>query len=120
MYSDDEIDSAVAAGAISAEAAAALRAHVAAARRAPTVDEEHFRLISGFNDFFVALASGLFLGSMYWIGVSVQPWAGPLLVSVAAWLLSEFFVRKRRMALPGIVLLLSFVGGVFFTGLSTA
>ena len=39
-----------------------------------------------------------------------------LLVAVAAWPLAEFFTRKRRMALPSIILLLAFVGGVFATG----
>ena len=35
-----------------ADAAAALRAHIAAAHAAPAVDEEHFRLLTGFNDIF--------------------------------------------------------------------
>ncbi|MDP5103516.1 MAG: hypothetical protein NWP98_06285, partial [Erythrobacter sp.] len=40
-----------------------------------------------------------------------------LLVAAAAWPLAEFFTAKRRMALPSILLLLAFVGGVFATGL---
>ena len=48
MYSESDIDGAVAAGALSADAATALRNHVAAAQRAPAVDEEHFRLLTGF------------------------------------------------------------------------
>ena len=35
------------------------------------------------------------------------------LVAGASWMLSEFFTRKRRMALPSILLLLAFVGGSF-------
>lgn len=38
-----------------------------------------------------------------------------LAVAVAAWPLAEFFTRKRRMALPSILLLLAFVGGCFAT-----
>ena len=32
---------------------------------------------------------------------------------IAAWLLAEFFTRRRRMALPSIVLLCLFVAGTF-------
>jgi hypothetical protein len=38
-----------------------------------------------------------------------------VLVAATAWGLAEFFTRKRRMALPSILLLLAFVGGVFAT-----
>lgn len=37
------------------------------------------------------------------------------LVALTSWPLAEFFTRKRRMALPSIILLLAFVGGVFAT-----
>jgi hypothetical protein len=114
MYSDEDIDSAVAAGAISAEAAAALRAHVAAQRHTPAVDEEHFRLVTGFNDIFVVIASALLLISVGWIGSTVEKWVGALATAAAAWVLAEFFVRKRHMALPAIVLLIAFCGNVFF------
>lgn len=118
MYSDEDLDSAVAAGVISADAAAAFRAHVSGLKRAPAVDEEYFRLVSGFNDVFVVIASVLLLISVGWIGSTVAPWAGPLATSATAWALAEFFVRKRRMALPAIVLLIAFVGGAFSTCLA--
>ncbi len=54
MYSQNDLDEAVAAGALSADAAAALRAFVDSQRASPAVDEENFRLITGFNDIFVA------------------------------------------------------------------
>jgi hypothetical protein len=114
MYSDDEIDSAVLAGAISAEAAAALRAHVAAQRHAPNVDEEHFRLVSGFNDVFVVVACCLLVLAVAWIGESVRAWLGAFMAAGASWGLAEFFVRSRRMALPAVFLLLAFVAGVYF------
>ena len=53
MYSQNDLDEAVAAGALSAEAAAALRNFVDSQRASPAVDEENFRLITGFNDIFV-------------------------------------------------------------------
>jgi hypothetical protein len=118
MYSDDEIDSAVLAGAISADAAAALRAHVTDARKTPGADEEHFRLVSGFNDIFVVIASCLLILAVAWIGESFQVWLGALLAAATSWTLAEFFVRNRRMALPAIVLLLAFVGGLYVATLA--
>lgn len=117
MYSDEDLDNAAAAGVLQAEAVAAFREHIAAQRRTTAVDEEHFRLVSGFNDIFVVIASVLLLVSVSWIGSTLAPWLGSFAVCIAAWALAEFFVRKRRMALPAIVLLAAFVGGVFVTSL---
>jgi len=112
MYSEAELQSAVAAGAISREAAQALRDHANGMRNAPVADEEHFRLITGFNDIFVTIAAVLLLVACAGIGGAMAAGAGGLLVAGAAWMMAEFFTRKRRMALPSIVLLLAFVGGV--------
>lgn len=116
MYSEEDIDSAVAAGALSRESANALREHVAQLRHSDAIDEEHFRLISGFNDIFVVIACALLLLSVGWIGASISELQGAVAVAAVAWGLSEFFTRKRRMALPSIVLLLAFTGGVFKIG----
>jgi hypothetical protein len=113
MFTEDDLQSAVLAGAVSAEAAEALRQHLASRRTTPAVDEEHFRLITGFNDVFVVIACVLLLLSVRWIGSAVAPWAGGLAVAACAWGLAEFFVRQRHMALPAIVLLVAFVGGLF-------
>jgi hypothetical protein len=121
MYSDDDLQSAVSSGALSAEAADALRAHVAARHAMPLGDEEHFRLITGFNDIFVSIAVAMILVAMAGIGQVFTPnLDGPppfsgLLIAGASWTMAEFFTRKRRMALPSIVLLLAFVGGVMAT-----
>ncbi|NOQ81466.1 MAG: hypothetical protein GQ548_02925 [Methylophaga sp.] len=113
MYSDEELVSAVEAGIMTDEVAAAFRNHVALERVTPAVDEEHFRLITGFNDIFVVIACLLLLVSISWIGSSVTPMLGAGLQAMTAWGLSEYFTRKRLMSLPSIVLLLAFVGGVF-------
>jgi hypothetical protein len=127
MYSESDLEAAVTAGAISPDAAIGLRNFVAASRATPVVDEEHFRLLTGFNDIFVAIAAIILLLAIGWMGNTIPPHiedGGPspfsgLLVAVAAWGLAEFFTRKRRMALPSILLLLAFIGGVlgasFFT-----
>lgn len=112
MYSEQDLREAVQAGAISAQAAEALRAHVVAIRASPVTDEENFRLVNSFNDIFVTIAAVLLLVAMAGIGNAVAPGLAGLLVAAAAWGMAEFFTRKRRMALPSIVLLLAFVGGV--------
>ena len=127
MYSQQELDDAVAAGVISAAAADALRAHVERQRSTAIPDEEQFRLITGFNDIFVSIAAAILLFAVGWIGQSIGQSAGllidvdgpsplaPLAVAGTAWGLATFFTARRRMALPSILLLLAFVGGVFAT-----
>jgi len=112
MYSEADLQSAVGAGALSHEAAEAFRAHAAGMRTAPVADEEHFRLITGFNDIFVTIAAVLLLLACAGIGEAIAPGVAGVLVAAAAWGLAEFFTAKRRMALPSIVLLLAFIGGI--------
>lgn len=114
MYTDDDLESAVAAGVLSPGAVAALRAHVAHSRQTPEADEENVRFVTSFNDVFVVIASGLLLAAVGWIVAELAPWLGSAAVAAFSWGLAEFFTRRRRMALPSILLLLSFVGGVFF------
>ncbi|WP_116089920.1 hypothetical protein [Sphingomonas crusticola] len=128
MYSESDIEAAVASGAITPAAAAALRESVAQASSTSSVDEESFRLITGFNDIFVTIAAILLLVAIGWIGFTVavpQEWSGSdeesarrlahgllvagALVAAASWGLAEYFTRKRRMALPSIILLGTFV-----------
>src|SRR5215213_2038577 len=127
MYSQQELDDAVEAGVISAEAADSLRAHVERQRSTAIPDEEQFRLLTGFNDIFVSIAAAILLFAVGWIG----QWIGqnadlaiegdgpsplaPLFVAATSWALALFFTARRRMALPSILLLLAFVGGVLAT-----
>lgn len=131
MYSEIDLANAVDAGVLSPEAANAFRNHVAEGRSAPAVDEEHFRLLTGFNDIFVSIAAALILVAVAWIGFYIgskaignHSFEGPRqvgtsiaiaggAVAVTSWLLAEYFTRQRRMALPSILLLLGFAGGVF-------
>lgn len=123
MYSDTDIEDAIAAGALSPQEARRFRDYIAANQATTTVDEERFRLLSGFNDIFVSIAAIILLVAVGWIGNSMpphidefgpSPFAG-LFVAGTAWALAEFFTRKRRMALPSIILLVAFIGGVFTT-----
>jgi hypothetical protein len=127
MYTQNDLDDAVAAGAISADCAAGLRSFIETQRSAPAVDEEQFRLITGFNDIFVSIAAVILLVAVGWIGQWIGQSLGtsiegggpsflaPLPVAATAWALALFFTARRRMALPSIVLLLAFVGSVFLT-----
>ena len=130
MYSQQELDDAVASGVISAQAANALRAHIETQRSTAIADEEQFRLITGFNDIFVSIAAAILLFAVGWIGQSIGQATGlfisdhgetgpsflaPLAVAGTAWCLALFFTARRRMALPSILLLLAFVGGVLVT-----
>ena len=71
MYSQQELDEAVASGVITAESADALRAHVERQRSTAIADEEQFRLLTGFNDIFVTIAAAILLFAVGWIGQSV-------------------------------------------------
>lgn len=127
MYTQNDLDEAVAAGALSAESAASLRNFIEVQRSAPAVDEEQFRLITGFNDIFVSIAAVILLVAVGWIGQWIGQSAGtaidgdgptfvaPLFVAATSWCLALFFTAKRRMALPSIILLLAFVGAVAAT-----
>jgi hypothetical protein len=119
MYSESDLEGAVAAGVIPQSTADAFRQHTAAMRASPAVDEESFRLLTGFNDIFVAIAIALLLTSIGWLGGWVKTGLGGLGVAVAAWALAEYFTRVRRMALPSIILLLAFAGGVAATMVGT-
>ena len=129
MYSQQELDDAVASGVITADAANALRLHVEKQRSTTIPDEEQFRLITGFNDIFVSIAAAILLFAVGWIGQSIGQSSGlavdpngptflaPLFVAATSWGLALYFTARRRMALPSIILLLAFVGGIFATAL---
>jgi len=104
-----------------------LRAYIEQQRTSSIPDEEQFRLITGFNDIFVSIAAAILLFAVGWIGQSIGQATGivmqdhgkmgpsflaPLAVAGTSWALALFFTARRRMALPSILLLLAFVGGV--------
>jgi hypothetical protein len=112
MYSDGDLDAAVKAGILSPAAVAGFRAFVAREQGTAAVDEEQFRLLTGFNDIFVSIAAILLLGAVSWIGNSINGALGGAALAGVSWALAEYFTRRRRMALPSIVLLLGFVSGM--------
>ena len=110
MYSESDLDAAVAAGKLSPGEATKFRDFIAAQKTAPAVDEEYVRLLTGFNDIFVSVALTLVLVALG----TVTAFTGVpgLCVAAASWGLSEYFTRQRRMALPSILLLMFYTLGV--------
>ena len=128
MYSEDDLEAAIAAGVVDRQSVERMRDFLARSSRTSAVDEEHFRLVTGFNDIFVSIACVLLLVALGWIGQAIplgladgpRPMGG-LFVAVASWGLAEMFTARRRMALPSILLLAGFVGGLFaMTGSAVA
>lgn len=77
-------------------------------------DDERLRFITGFADIFVTIGLVLFLGtSWYLVYTGLGQTGGVVLVALLSWGLAEFFTRRRRMALPSIVLLAAFAVGTF-------
>ncbi|HUQ36990.1 MAG TPA: hypothetical protein VM144_11500 [Aestuariivirga sp.] len=103
-----ELEAAVAKGVLDRSAADSLTEFLIQNRNAASdPDEERLRLITGFNDIFVTIGIALFLGALYYLIGYGQ--SGSLGVAVASWGLAEVFTKRKRMALPSIVLLVTFV-----------
>ncbi|MGO9675318.1 MAG: hypothetical protein ACLPSF_14315 [Methylocella sp.] len=116
--SEQTLDLAVGQGVLSVEQADRLRA-LEASQSSDAVneerqDDEKLRFIGGFGDIFVTIGIALFLGSSGYFAQTNLGTAWVWAVTAAlSWLLAEFFTRKRRMALPSIALLLTFVASAF-------
>lgn len=113
MYTNEDLNFAIQKGIFTAAAVDEFRAQLESTQKTRFVDEENFRLVSSFNDIFVVIACSLLLFSSLWVGEGISKGLGGLILGLMSWGLAEVFTLKRKMALPSIVLLLSFVGGVF-------
>ncbi|MBU2412696.1 MAG: hypothetical protein KKB49_07765 [Gammaproteobacteria bacterium] len=113
MYTDEDLNLAVKNGVFSATSVEEFRQLVSSSNGSSAVDEENFRLVGGFNDIFIVIACALLLFSSLWVLMSINESLGYLVFAALSWGLAEVFVLRRKMALPAIVLLLAFVGGVF-------
>jgi F0F1-type ATP synthase assembly protein I len=120
MYTDEDLDFAMKKGVFSKQSVEEFRLILSEQKNSPSVDEEYFRLITGFNDVFVVIACMLLLFSSLLVFESIfdDLVVGVIVLTLLSWLLSEFFVLRRKMALPAIALLLSFIGGFFVIVLS--
>lgn len=130
MIDKDDLRASVGAGILTEAQAASLKA-LADSRRGARENlepgDEPFELFRGFNEIFIVV--GLAILTSGWIGVVTFStidssdirnsliYSG-LLGAVIIWLLSEYFIRRRRMVAPAIALSLMFAAnaGYGFAG----
>lgn len=112
MYTDEDLYAAVREGIFEEPAVERFREYIANKANTKSVDEENFRLISGFNDIFVSIAAFVLMISAGWLASQAAPALGYGVVAVLSWLLSIFFVQRKKLALPAILFLMSFAVGV--------
>lgn len=112
MLDENDLDAAAAEGIITSEQVEKLRTFAGSRRlAADRDDDERFRFMRGFNDFFFAVGIVLF-------GVGIAYFAGSdpiknLLAAIVIWALAEFLVRRMHLVLPGILLVCLFTFFVF-------
>jgi hypothetical protein len=106
MLEQDDLDAAVAEGIVTRAQADAL-CEFSAKRKARNVavhaDEERFRFMRGFNDFFFAVGIVL-LGSGLTYFASPDNALSNVAAAVLIWALAELLVGRMRLVLPGILL----------------
>jgi hypothetical protein len=112
MVEDEDFEAAVAAGVVTQAQLDALRTFVSSRRlTAERVDDERFRFMRGFNDFFFAVGIVLFgAGIVFFSGADLIK---NILAAALIWALAEFLVRRMRLVLPGILLVSLFAFFVF-------
>ncbi len=128
MINRDDLKAAVGSGLLSERQAAnliSLADSRRGAREALAASDEPFELFKGFNEIFIVI--GLLILSSGWWGVvtlllggsrivNLQDYALGVSLAGAAflWLLSEYFIRKRRMVAPAIALSVMFAANAAF------
>ena len=132
MIDRDDLRAGVSAGIVS-EAQAASLASLADSRRGAREDlapgDEPFELFKGFNEIFIVV--GLIILASGWVAVNAatmlteivdyrtQVITMALVGAGVLWLLSEYFVRRRRMVAPAIALSILFFANAV-TGLAAS
>jgi hypothetical protein len=109
MYSDEDLYAAVKQGIFDEPSIEKFRSYISLSSNTQSVDEENFRLISGFNDIFVAIAALLLLFSAGWLGSQLNEALGCLISVCLSWFLSTYFISKKKLALPAIIFLIAFI-----------
>ncbi|MEM6891866.1 MAG: hypothetical protein AAF636_27675, partial [Pseudomonadota bacterium] len=127
MIDTDDIRAAVGTGLLTESQAVALTALADSrrgAREGLSVGDEPFELFKGFNEVFVM--TGLVILAAGWVGVvgwtvydQLETWRSTSIFYSALsagllWLLAEYFIRRRRMVGPSILLVSMFAGNAAF------
>jgi len=128
MIDNNDLKAAVSAGIVSEKQAASLISLSHSRNRARenlATGDEPFELFKGFNEIFIVI--GLVILAIGWSTVAgiayvdsinnPQQAAIPfgLAGTVVIWLLSEYFIRRRRMVAPAIALSVLFAGNAAFS-----
>lgn len=114
MYTDDDLNLAIKKDIFTQGAVDKFRKSMSSTKSTPIVDEENFKFVGGFNDIFVVIASCLLLFSSIYVLKPMNESLAFFCFVILSWGLSEVFILKRKMSLPAILLLVSFVGGSFY------
>lgn len=112
MYTDEDLYSAADRGIFPRSSVDEFKRYMASSANTNLIDEENFRLVSGFNDIFVSISCAILVVSSGWLLGRLLPSLGFAMAAVASWGLALFFIKKKRLALPSIVLLVAFIVGV--------
>lgn len=127
MIDTDDIRAAVGAGLLTESQAASLTALAHSrqgAREGLDPGDEPFELFRGFNEVFIMI--GLVILGAGWAGVvgwaiydELQTWKTTAVfyaavTAVLIWVASEYFIRRRRMVGPAILLVMMFAGNAGF------
>ncbi len=127
MIDTNDIRAAVGAGLLTEKQAASLTALAHSrqgAREGLEPGDEPFELFRGFNEVFIMV--GLVILAAGWSGVvgwaiydGLETWRSTAIISsvisgVMIWLASEYFIRRRRMVGPAILLASMFAGNAAF------
>lgn len=127
MIERDDLRAAVSSGLLTEKQAATLISFADSRRGARenlAAGDEPFELFKGFNEIFIVV--GLLILASGWYGVTglavgteiinIQQYATTVSVisAVVLWLLSEYFIRHRRMVAPAIALSIMFASNAGF------
>ncbi len=128
MIEQDDLKAAVSAGIVSEQQAASLMtlSHSRrGARENLAAGDEPFELFKGFNEIFIVI--GMCILTVGWTSISAVAYADSinnpqqaaipfgLVGTVILWLLSEYFIRRRRMVAPAIALSILFALNAAFS-----
>ncbi len=121
MISSDDLRAAVGAGVVNEHQAASLKAlsdSRRGARESLNAGDEPFELFKGFNEIFIVV--GLVILASGWVTLNTLALATQIVNyksqigtatgagAIFIWLVSEYFIRKRRMVAPAITLSIMF------------
>ena len=127
MIERDDLRAAVSSGLLTEKQAATLISFADSRRGARenlAAGDEPFELFKGFNEIFIVV--GLLILASGWYGVTglavgteiinIQQYATwvSVISAITLWLLSEYFIRHRRMVAPAIALSIMFAGNAGF------